>query len=207
MLNKLKLPNKSGFTIIELLIAMAGFSFVLLLVTVVMINIGSLYSKGINQTRIDDAARSIVDDVSNKLKYSQASSFNAPSTTNRGITYFNYCIGTAKFSLSYNQTTNYMRIANNTNNSCPSPSLLDSTNGTNLLPANSKLAYFNIVHTGSTFTASIAIIYGNFTNTNIGTISGGLNDDNLNQLKCNTGSTYQYCAVTNLSTVVSSRIN
>jgi len=207
MLNKLKLPNKSGFTIIELLIAMAGFSFVILLVTIVMINIGNLYSKGINQTKIDDAARYITDDIASKLKYSQASKFSTVPASLGGIIYKNYCIGTAKFSPSYDQTSNYMRIANNTDASCPVPSPVDSANGTNLLPANSKLAYFNIVQTGSTFTVSIAIIYGNFTNTNIGTISGGLNYGNLNQLKCNTGSTYQYCAVTNLSTVVSSRIN
>lgn len=201
-----KMGNKAGFTIIELLIAMAGFSFVLLLVTVVMINIGSLYSKGINQTRIDDAARSMVDDVSARLKYNKASTFYTSTGTIGSTSYTNYCINKAKFSFSSSLTgANFLRRGV-FSSSCPIPVLDDSNTGTNLLPQNSKLAYFNIVNNGSNFTINISIVYGSFDNTNVNSLVP-LNDTKYRNIKCNTGTSYQYCAVTNLSTVVSSRLN
>jgi len=216
MRNKLKfekISKKEGFTIIELLIAMAGFSFVLLLVTVVMINIGNLYSKGINQTRIDDASRTVLDDISTKIKYSKASSYStAGGTLANGTTYLVYCINNSKFAVSSSISgTNFLRRSTLGTGAvgCPVDTANDSTSGTDLLPQNSKLAYFNITKNGSNFTINISMVYGNFSNTNISNFSAPPNGiaDNFDKIQCNTGTSYQYCAVTNLSTVVSSRLN
>ncbi len=54
---------QKGFTIIELMIATAVLSTILVMVTVVMVNIGSLYYKGINQARVQDDVRSIADEI------------------------------------------------------------------------------------------------------------------------------------------------
>lgn len=186
--------NNKGFTIIELLIAMAGFSFVLLLVTVVMINIGNLSSKGINQTKIDDAARYISDDVVSKLKLNQASQFSSSSNTFKGV----YCVANVMYSYSYDTAgANYLRQMPKTG-SCTTPVLPNG--GINMLPANTKLTYFNVSQYGNQFVVKVSLLYGSFTAANIP--SG----DPFNT-KCKIDTSYTYCNVTSLETVVSSRVN
>lgn len=96
--------KQAGFTIIELMIATAILSTILLLATVMMINIGSLYYKGVNQSRTQDDARSITDQVSQDLKYNALLDNVVP--TNQGgstlggnpVTIYAYCIGNVRYS-------------------------------------------------------------------------------------------------------------
>lgn len=67
-MNRHRQTDQKGFTIVELLIATAILSTILLLVTVLMINIGNLYYKGINQARIQDNVRSLTDEISQRLQ-------------------------------------------------------------------------------------------------------------------------------------------
>ncbi|MDB5165101.1 MAG: hypothetical protein JWL89_727 [Candidatus Saccharibacteria bacterium] len=62
--------QERGFTIIELMIATIVLATILVLVSAMMIGIGQLYYKGINQARVQDTTRSIVDDVSQHLQLS-----------------------------------------------------------------------------------------------------------------------------------------
>src|SRR5665213_2550121 len=62
--------NRKAFTIIELMIATSVLSIILLLVTTMMISIGNLYYKGINQARVQDDVRTISDDLSSHLQLS-----------------------------------------------------------------------------------------------------------------------------------------
>jgi prepilin-type N-terminal cleavage/methylation domain-containing protein len=65
----IRLKNKNkGFTIVELMIATAVFSTVLLLATTGVINIGRLYYKGITTARTQETARSITDEVSRSIQ-------------------------------------------------------------------------------------------------------------------------------------------
>lgn len=61
--------SEQGFTIVELMIALSVLSVILVMGTVIMINIGALYTKGINQARIQNATRTVVADVSSSIKY------------------------------------------------------------------------------------------------------------------------------------------
>lgn len=61
---------QTGFTVVELMIATSILSVILLTVSVMMVNIGRLYYKGINQARIQSDLRNITDDVSQHLKLS-----------------------------------------------------------------------------------------------------------------------------------------
>src|SRR5689334_11132650 len=91
-MNRPKPLRQKGFTIIELMIATAILSTILLLVTVLMINIGNLYYKGINQARVQDNVRSISDEVAQHLQlgdsFSQASGDNSEQA---------YCVGTVRY--------------------------------------------------------------------------------------------------------------
>jgi prepilin-type N-terminal cleavage/methylation domain-containing protein len=64
-----KLTN-AGFTIVELLIATAVFSVVLLLVSEGMIQIGRTYMKGVTLDRNQTTTQSIMDDISQAIQFS-----------------------------------------------------------------------------------------------------------------------------------------
>lgn len=96
-----KQRNQAGFTIVELMIATAILSTILVLVTVMMISIGNLYYKGINQARIQDDVRSIADDLSQHLELNdRPPTTPAPPlpTFGGGTTVNAYCINTTRYS-------------------------------------------------------------------------------------------------------------
>lgn len=64
--------QQRGFTIVELMIATTVLSVILLLVTAMMIGIGNLFTKGVNQARIQDNVRSISDELAQQLKFTAA---------------------------------------------------------------------------------------------------------------------------------------
>jgi prepilin-type N-terminal cleavage/methylation domain-containing protein len=88
----LKPLRDKGFTIIELMIATAVLSTILLLVTVMMVNIGRLYYKGINQARIQSNVRNVIDEVSQHLKLGDGWQ---PATGNNNQRA--YCIGNTRY--------------------------------------------------------------------------------------------------------------
>lgn len=88
--------NQKGFTIIELMIATAVLSTMLVMVTVLMVNIGSLYYKGINQSRVQDDVRSISNDIIANTKLSDKTPtgpVSVPGVAGESA----YCIGTVRY--------------------------------------------------------------------------------------------------------------
>lgn len=59
----------AGFTIVELLIATAVFSVVLLTISAAIIQIGRLYYKGITSARTQEAARAVMDDIAQVIQF------------------------------------------------------------------------------------------------------------------------------------------
>lgn len=62
--------NNRGFTIIELMIATTVFSVILLVTSAGVIAIGRAYYKSLTSTRVQEAARSVMDDISRSLQFS-----------------------------------------------------------------------------------------------------------------------------------------
>ncbi len=93
---QLSITGQKGFTIIELLIATAVLSTILVLVTVVMVNIGSLYYKGINQSRVQDNVRSITDEVAQNIRFNSQPP-TAPVTDPNNPNIHAYCIGAVRY--------------------------------------------------------------------------------------------------------------
>ena len=94
--------QQTGFTIIELMIATAILSTMILIVTVLIVNIGNLYYKGINQSRIQDTARSISDQISQDLKYNggrPSFSYSTESAPNgsTSVYVYAYCVGNIRY--------------------------------------------------------------------------------------------------------------
>lgn len=88
--------RQRGFTIIELMIATAILSTMLIMVTALMINIGNLYYKGINQALVQNDARSITDDVAGNLKFNDQAPIQLPPSAATHYTAA-YCIGSTRY--------------------------------------------------------------------------------------------------------------
>lgn len=128
MVNGRKLNNQQGFTIIELMVALSILSVLLVITTVTMIQIGKLYSKGVNAAAVQNAARNIVGDVSGALQFGGSTPYSCnvyhpPATTGSGssanaaptcaagfiqksapwgtsVNIYSYCIDTTRYSYS-----------------------------------------------------------------------------------------------------------
>ncbi len=70
MSNKL---NNTGFTIVELLIATAIFSVILLGSTFALIQVSRMYYKGVVSARTQEVARNVIDEISRPLQFQGAS--------------------------------------------------------------------------------------------------------------------------------------
>jgi len=209
----MKLTNlnhqRKGFTILELLIAMGVFSFVLLLVTVVIIGIGNLYSKGINLSRTQDAVRNIVGDISQNLSYTSSNPILIDSPTNPIKT---ICIGDVRYTyvtglrpndsyagVTYKHIFWRDKLVANDNCRAADLAIIDpststggvANSGTELVPDNTRIYKFSLT-SSSPYGILITLAYGNPSNSPSG--------------QCLSNSTNQYCAVSSLQTTAVKRL-
>lgn len=199
--------SQRGFTIIELLIATAVFSMILVMITAMMINIGALYYKGVNQSKVQANVRNLSDELSQQLQLSNSGYAIANANS--------YCVGTNRYTFVLEKQIGPADAQHSphvlwrdkvASGSCPAPnasflsnpSLYGSVDGSELIEAKSRLTDFRITGSSATgFTVNIAIAYGD-RDFLVGT---GLNT------KCVSGANKQFCAVSKLQTVVAQRIS
>jgi prepilin-type N-terminal cleavage/methylation domain-containing protein len=214
--------SEKGFTIVELMIATSVLSVILLLVTTMMIGIGVLFAKGVNQAKVQDAVRSTVDEISQQLELTSQKPDRG--TQNIGGVLVNiYCIGSNRYSYVQNIKIGtgglqHVLWRDNPKAGCqtdtaanltiPSPNIGgDATNGTELVTPNSRLTAFcigTLAADGSTctynfvspYTISIGIAYGDDDLLNL----AGINST------CNGVTGQQFCATSSLSTTVANRL-
>jgi prepilin-type N-terminal cleavage/methylation domain-containing protein len=184
-MSKLASLRQKGFTIIELMIATAVLSTILLLVTVLMINIGNLYYKGINQARIQDNVRSVSDEVSQHLQLGD--SFAASDPDKKGANGEQaYCVGAVRYTyiigVQINQpapgspasappyhhvlwrddnpapgTCDIATAGNKVDLTATAPS--SGLNGVELIAPNSRLSEFDI-NGNSPYSVAVSVAYG-----------------------------------------------
>lgn len=159
--------NQQGFTIIELMVATSVMSVMLVMVTFIMINIGNLYYKGINQSRIQTAARNLSDDLKQHLQLSDGLRTGA-DPAQPGVQAI--CIGDTRYTYILNRQVDgsshaLWRDRNTTPGSCTFAALPNmgaatpSPGGVELIPARSRLVEFSV--TGSSpYNISIGMAYG-----------------------------------------------
>jgi prepilin-type N-terminal cleavage/methylation domain-containing protein len=203
--------EQQGFTIIELLIATAVFSTILVLASGMMINIGRLYYKGINQSRIQYTVRTITDELAAQLQLADNVTPAVPLPG--GVEAI--CIATTRYTYIENhQLRNgpldadhsphvLWRDNNPTPNSCvpvtgfpTSPTA--GLNGVELMAPNSTLTEFMVAGT-SPYTVTIAAAYGDTGPTGVINLAG------VNS-RCRPGAGSQFCSTAHLTTAVARRI-
>ncbi len=203
--------NKTGFTLVELLIASAVFSVILLLATSAILQITRTYQKGLTQSLTQETARAVIEDISRTVQFS-GGTVTTPITANGASKGF--CVGDKRYSyLLYSQlTTEPAPPAGKSNNVLVVDSVSACNSGTlaqnllsggltagskELLGPRMRLSLMD-VSPGST-TGSWKI--------DLRVVSG---DDDLitqpGQDACVTQTGSQFCAVSRLSTVVEKRV-
>lgn len=105
--------SQQGFTIVELMIAMSILAVLLVTSTLVLIQIGALYSKGVNAADLQNATRTVVSDVSGQLQFSGKIPLGCKPTAttcyaskhdyhnsldNTTETVYSYCISNTRYS-------------------------------------------------------------------------------------------------------------
>jgi len=218
MIRKQAPDKQAGFTIVELMIATAILSTILLLVTTMMINIGNLYYKGVNQARVQDGVRTIADDVTQQLKFGDLLT-GGPWTVGSGVDTFHeqaYCVGNIRYTyiLGYQigTGTDYLtrpqaphvlwRDANPSPGSCTEVDLTASpTGGTELIPPNSRLTSFSIsASTTTSYAVTVGVAYGGLD------LLSGPTDSPPTFVTCTGVTGDQFCATAHLTTIVAQRI-
>jgi prepilin-type N-terminal cleavage/methylation domain-containing protein len=218
----MRLPHTShrrqdGFTIVELMIATLVFAMVLILITVGVLSFTKSYYKGVNQSATQNAARTVIEDVSQAIQFSGDAVTTDLGTTNNSK---GFCIGNRRYSYllgkqlwddgnpdsNLNQTRHALVL--DQAGSCGGMSPQDVANlpaalvsgSTEMLQPRMRLAKLNIQRQGTSdlYRINVRVIYG---------------DDDLlinptaADARCKVSiSGSQYCAESELSTTVKKRI-
>ncbi|HSX36787.1 MAG TPA: type II secretion system protein [Patescibacteria group bacterium] len=207
-----KAGEQKGFTIVELMVALSILSTLLVMSTVILIQIGKLYTKGVNEAATQNAARDIINDLSSQLQLSG----NAPDNDTPGVK----CIGNQRYTFNLNHklvtppaTGNYVihvlwRDTIGDNGPCVPVDLTQATpgdthtlpnSGVEMVPLNARLTDFSITpNQNNTYAIRVTVAYG---------------DDDLVQFDsthdittCSSGVGTEFCAVSSLNITVARRL-
>ncbi len=96
-----KLLNNQGFTIIELMIAIVVFSSVLVMVVATLIQIGRLYTKAIYQSKTQEVARTVLEDMTRSIQL-RGSALMYSTTGSIAGSKLTYCTGEIKYTVFLN---------------------------------------------------------------------------------------------------------
>jgi prepilin-type N-terminal cleavage/methylation domain-containing protein len=80
MKRKVSKLDQDGFTIIELMIALSIFAVILVISTLVMIQISSIYVKGVNASSLQETSRNIMSNISSDIEFSGSTPLGCTET-------------------------------------------------------------------------------------------------------------------------------
>jgi type II secretory pathway pseudopilin PulG len=205
--------GEAGFTIIELLVSTLVFSVVMLLIAVGVMQFNHAYYGGITQTNTQDTARSILEQVSQGIQFSgdQVTSPIASAGSEQG-----FCIGNDRYSfrlgwqlvdsgpiVAQHQMTHVLikdspglcggMSAQNFNN----PLAAGSTELLSPHMRLSKLSVSQVPGTTNLYNIDVRVVYGD---------DDLLTNPTASNAACKLVSGAQFCAISELSTVVQKRL-
>ena len=213
--------SQKGFTIIELMIATLVFSVILLLVTYGLIQIGRTYIKGLNESKTQQTARSIMDTISQDIQFNGGT----VRLSDRAAGTFAFCIGGNRYSVltgaklvdnapatgeaKHVLVVDVAPIADCNEDPPTSQSLggVITSESRELLGPNMRLASLAVCGPGATATFTGCPVLGsNLYQVNVRVVYG--DNDLLNPARdaCAGGAGSQFCAVAELSTTVQKRV-
>lgn len=91
--------HTAGFTIIELMIASMVFSLVLILCVTALLQIGRMYYKGVTTSRTQEAARSVLDEISQAIQFSAGDVTPFMASADGDTNQFSFCVDNKRYSV------------------------------------------------------------------------------------------------------------
>jgi prepilin-type N-terminal cleavage/methylation domain-containing protein len=220
----------AGFTIIELLFSMAVFSTILLAATVGMIQIGRLYFKGVTITKTQNLTRQVMDEVSRGIQFSGSRPTLGGSASYSGVQAYSFCIGTNRYSYVIDRVLKPAPVVANKefrhvlwrdtvrdplvcppldlSQATPSDSQTTGTAGRELMSENTRLSRLSVATSSGNvdmYQVYVYVVYGDTDLLDYSTYNPGAGNHHL---ACQGGGIVgtQFCALSEISTVVSRRI-
>jgi len=95
--------NQRGFTLVELMIASAAFSLVLLIASSTAIQIGKLYYKGLIQSKTQETARGIADEITGSFQFASGKVIAGASGPPMPAGHQQVCIGDTRYTYAIDQ--------------------------------------------------------------------------------------------------------
>jgi prepilin-type N-terminal cleavage/methylation domain-containing protein len=203
---------RDGFTILELMIATMVFSVVLLLATAGIMQIARIYYKGVTETNTQNAARNIIDSISQAIQFSGGDISGTATSPSAGTNYA-FCIGNQQFSyrlgwqvenVAENPTTNQIRhalVRKSAADCTPQDLSSASVTGRELVGQHMRLSNLVVEPTAdqpNQYHILVRVVYGD---------NDLLNNPTDTDASCKAErSGTQFCATSELSTIVVKRV-
>jgi prepilin-type N-terminal cleavage/methylation domain-containing protein len=211
-----------GFTIIELLVASSVFSVILIICLTGVVKMGKIFYKGANTARTQEAARTVIDEISQSIQFNKGAVKLIVSTTNPGaideVKSGNICVGQYRYNFitnhqlvndspGPNQTINALRRDDQGEFCNPVTPSTPMTNPIELLGPGMRLSRFEVTPLDANpadakiWKVDVWVTHGD--------------EDLINRYKdgssiwhsnCNSGAGSEYCAASELSTTVHRRL-
>ena len=214
-MSRKQVNEAAGFTIIELMIATLVFSVVLLIVTTGVISLTNQYYKGITSSNTQSVARAVMDTIAQDIQFSDSLSVTKTPTGSPAPASGYFCVGSHKYTYLLHQQlakdpssrtsvqTDKSLIQSSFSGNC-------AASGVSSFPA-SGVSQRELLTPGMRL-ANLVVQQGATSNSwkiTVRIISG--EDDLLTNLAsptavCNSGAGSQFCAVSELTTTVESRL-
>lgn len=105
-MRQFKRPNSEGFTLVELLISTTVFSVILIAATTSIVQVSRMYSKGIIQSRTQQATRNISDEIVQSIQFSNDDVRHFGPVNNQSLKTQVLCVGTTRYTYVLNLQQN-----------------------------------------------------------------------------------------------------
>jgi prepilin-type N-terminal cleavage/methylation domain-containing protein len=209
-----------GFTVIEMLVALAIFSVVLVVVTAAIIQISQIYYKGVNETQVQSTARAITDTVSQAIQFGGGTVTDTVASPTPGGSYA-FCISNREYSYrpgyklvdntpGTNQTRHGMvvrTVAGCTGGTSGQDLSVASVSGRELMSPGMRLSKMVVKNVGpNLYQVQVRVVYGDDDLLYSPSAPASPNGMLAQDATCRGTAGRQFCAVSELNTVVISRV-
>lgn len=219
-------PNEAGFTIIELMIALTILSLILLLSTYGIVQIGKMYSKGMNQTNAQNTARNIMNNIASQIQLGGTTPLftapAAPATTSAPSSVGVVCIGSKRYSFMINHKLTkaptdhvlWFDVMNSSSTCLPINTLITSAtptdllntsspnNGSELMSTGMRLSDLDVQSANGFYTITVSLAYGDDDLINYTPRAGAT----AATTTCKGGKGSEFCAIATLTQTIAPRM-
>jgi prepilin-type N-terminal cleavage/methylation domain-containing protein len=198
--------KQSGFTIIELIIASAAFSTVLIIASAASIQIGKLYYKGLIQSETQEAARNVSEEITRSIQYASTDKIDGQNNPTQN----QFCIGDTRYTYKVDQQVKNGDLGLRVKRLNAGETCSGGAEGKELLGDNMRLLNLVVepIDSGKkVYKVNISIAYGDNDLLSHYNDSGSAKIAPPDGANCKPGAGSQFCAVSQLDNIVRKRLN